>query len=100
MENYMYRRNKDGLHCIDLAKTWEKAMVAARIIAAIQDKNNKDVLVSAQTDYLGGSCSAAQTSVSRNALIRLTPPNRVTVDRVQPPIRPESRAQVRHLHRR
>ena len=47
MEPYMFRRNKNGLFCIDLAKTWEKTMVAARIIAAIQDKNKKDVLVSA-----------------------------------------------------
>lgn len=44
----MFRRNKNGLFCIDLAKTWEKTMVAARIIAAIQDKNKKDVLVSAR----------------------------------------------------
>ena len=42
----MYKRNKEGTHYIDLAKTWEKLMVAARIIAATQDKNEKDVLVS------------------------------------------------------
>jgi len=51
MEPYMYRRNKDGLYCIDLAKTWEKTMVAARIIAAIQDKNKKDVLIVSSRPY-------------------------------------------------
>ena len=46
MEPYIYKRTKEGVHYLDLAKTWEKAMVAARIIAAVQDKNPKDVLVS------------------------------------------------------
>jgi len=47
----MFRRNRDGLYCIDLAKTWEKTMVAARIIAAIQDKNKKDVLIVSSRPY-------------------------------------------------
>jgi len=51
MEGYMFRRNRDGLYCIDLAKTWEKTMVAARIIAAIQDKNKKDVLIVSSRPY-------------------------------------------------
>ena len=46
MVNYVYKRNKDGIHYLDLAKTWEKVMVAARVIAATQAKNLKDVLVS------------------------------------------------------
>lgn len=46
MAHYVYKRNKDGVHYLDLAKTWEKIMVAARIIAATQAKNQKDVLVS------------------------------------------------------
>ena len=44
MEPYMYKRNRDGIHIINISKTWEKYMIAARIIAAI--KNPKDVLVS------------------------------------------------------
>jgi small subunit ribosomal protein SAe len=35
MEPYIYKRTKEGVHYLDLAKTWEKAMVAARIIAAV-----------------------------------------------------------------
>ena len=49
MSKYMYDRNRDGIFYHDLAKTWEKTMVAARIIAAIQSKNQKDVLVSARS---------------------------------------------------
>jgi ribosomal protein S2 len=45
MVNYVYKRNKDGIHYLDLAKTWEKLMVAARVIAATQAKNLKDFLV-------------------------------------------------------
>jgi ribosomal protein S2 len=46
MKNYVYKRNKDGIHYLDISKTWEKLMVAARIIAAVSSKNPKDVLVS------------------------------------------------------
>jgi len=45
MASYVYDRTRDGVFYLDLAKTWEKAMVAARIIAAIQDKNPQDVLI-------------------------------------------------------
>jgi len=46
MRSYVYKRNKEGVHYLDLAKTWEKLMVAARIIAATTIKNKQDVLVS------------------------------------------------------
>lgn len=46
MENYIYKRTKEGIHYLNLAKTWEKLMVAARIITAVQAKCPKDVLVS------------------------------------------------------
>jgi len=45
MKNYVYKRNKDGVHYMDISKTWEKTMVAARVIAAAQAKNPKDVLI-------------------------------------------------------
>jgi small subunit ribosomal protein SAe len=44
MAPYIFKRNNEGIHIINLAKTWEKLMLAARIIAAIP--NPKDVLVS------------------------------------------------------
>ena len=51
MKPYVYKRNKDGIHYMDLNKTWEKAMVAARVIAAVQQKCKKDVLVVSNRQY-------------------------------------------------
>ena len=46
MSNYVYKRNKDGIHYLDVSKSWEKIMIAARAIVATQAKNKQDVLVS------------------------------------------------------
>jgi len=43
MEQYMWKRRADGVHIIDLQKTWEKLVLAARIIATID--NPQDVVV-------------------------------------------------------
>lgn len=43
MKPYIYTRNKDGLYYLNIAKTWEKLMISARIIAAVS--NPADVLV-------------------------------------------------------
>ena len=51
MKPYVYKRNKDGIHYMDLNKTWEKTMLAARIIAAVQAKCKKDVLVVSQRPF-------------------------------------------------
>jgi small subunit ribosomal protein SAe len=51
MRNYVYKRNKDGIHYLDIAKTWEKLMVAARIISATQAKNKQDVLIVSSRQY-------------------------------------------------
>ena len=48
MKPYIYTRNKEGIYCINIAKTWEKLMIAARIIAAVD--NPKDVLVVSNRD--------------------------------------------------
>lgn len=37
MEQYVYARKKNGVHIIDLNKTWEKLVLAARIIAAVDN---------------------------------------------------------------
>lgn len=50
MAPYMYKRNNEGIHIINVAKTWEKLMIAARIIAAIP--NPRDILVSYLNDFL------------------------------------------------
>lgn len=43
MISYVYKRRNDGIHIIHLKKTWEKLLVAARAIAAIE--NPADVCV-------------------------------------------------------
>jgi len=42
-ERYTYKRKQDGVYLINLGKTWEKLMLAARIIVAIE--NPSDVVV-------------------------------------------------------
>jgi len=49
MKRYTYKRNAEGIHLINIGKTWEKIMVAARIIVAIE--NPKDILVCSQRPY-------------------------------------------------
>lgn len=46
---YIYKRNNEGIHIINLAKSWEKLMIAARIIAAIP--NPKDILIISNREY-------------------------------------------------
>jgi len=68
MEPYIYKRTKEGVHYLDLAKTWEKAMVAARIIAAVQDKNPKDVLVVSSRQYAQRAVLKFATHTNANYL--------------------------------
>ena len=49
MESYIYKRNNEGIHIINLSRTWEKLMIAARIVAAVP--NSKDVLVVSNREY-------------------------------------------------
>jgi small subunit ribosomal protein SAe len=49
MKPYVWKRNKEGIHIINLGKTWEKLMIAARIIAGIQ--NPEEVLAVAVREY-------------------------------------------------
>ena len=48
MKDYVFRRNKEGVHIIDLQKTWEKLILAARIIVAIE--NPQDIIVIGSRD--------------------------------------------------
>jgi len=43
MRPYVWKRNKEGVHVFHLNKTWEKLMIAARVIAGIKDP--RDILV-------------------------------------------------------
>lgn len=43
METYVYKRRPDGTHVINLRRTWEKLVLAARAVVAIE--NPADVFV-------------------------------------------------------
>jgi small subunit ribosomal protein SAe len=49
MTRYTWSRRQDGIHIINLGKTWEKLMLAARIIVAIE--NPSDVCVVSARQY-------------------------------------------------
>ncbi|CAE7220839.1 unnamed protein product [Symbiodinium sp. CCMP2592] len=49
MKRYIFRRTVEGIHIIQLGKTWEKIQVAARIIVAIE--NPLDIIVASQRPY-------------------------------------------------
>ena len=49
LESYVYKRKQDGIHIINLRKTWEKLVLAARIIAGIE--NPADVCVLSSRPY-------------------------------------------------
>merc|ERR1712000_63057 len=69
MKDYIWKRRSDGLHIMNLGKTWEKLMLAARIITAIE--NPQDVVcISARpygqravlkfAQYTGAQCIAGR----------------------------------------
>lgn len=49
MKRYIFRRTQDGIHLLDLGKSWEKIMVAARVIVTIE--NPAEILVVSQRPY-------------------------------------------------
>jgi len=49
MEQYIFKRRGDGINIINLKKTWEKLMLAARAVAAIE--NPEDVYVVSSRAY-------------------------------------------------
>jgi len=49
MKRYVFRRTVDGIHIMHLGKTWEKLMVAARVMVAIE--NPMDIIVASQRPY-------------------------------------------------
>merc|ERR1719357_1787024 len=49
MEQYIFKKRNDGVNIINLKKTWEKLLLAARAIAAVE--NPQDVYVVASRPY-------------------------------------------------
>lgn len=46
MEQYVYKRRQDGVHIINLRRTWEKLLLAARAIVAIEQPSEVYVISS------------------------------------------------------
>jgi len=49
MQRYVFRRRNDGIYIINLGKTWEKLLMAARVIVAIE--NPQDIIVQSARPY-------------------------------------------------
>uniref|UniRef100_A0A8C3FXF1 Small ribosomal subunit protein uS2 n=1 Tax=Chrysemys picta bellii TaxID=8478 RepID=A0A8C3FXF1_CHRPI len=49
MEQYIYKRKSDGIYIINLKRTWEKLLLAARAIAAIENPADVSVISSRNT---------------------------------------------------
>ncbi|KAL9271237.1 Small ribosomal subunit protein uS2-like protein [Drosera capensis] len=49
MERYVFKRRADGIYIINIGKTWEKLMLAARVIVAIE--NPQDIIVQSARPY-------------------------------------------------
>jgi len=76
MDPYMFKRNREGIHIINISKTWEKIMLAARIIASI--KNPKDILVSSKRKWLVSDFSrSSQAESTLRELSSSSPPTPV-----------------------
>jgi len=72
MLNYVWKRRADGVHIINLGKTWEKLVLAARIIVAIE--NPKDICVISARPYGQRAVLKFATFIGANAIAgRFTP---------------------------
>jgi small subunit ribosomal protein SAe len=49
MKEYIWRRRNDGVHILNIGKTWEKLILAARVIVAIE--NPEDVIAISARPY-------------------------------------------------
>jgi small subunit ribosomal protein SAe len=49
MTEYIWRRRNDGVHILNIGKTWEKIVLAARVIVAIE--NPEDVIAISARPY-------------------------------------------------
>jgi len=72
MGDYIWRRKKDGIHVLNIGKTWEKIMLAARVIVAIE--NPEDVVaISARPWGMRAVLKFAHYTGSQSIAGRFTP---------------------------
>jgi len=72
MEQYVYKRRADGVYLINLKKTWEKLLLAARAIVAVE--NQGDVCVISARPYAQRAILKFASHTGSNAIAgRFTP---------------------------
>jgi small subunit ribosomal protein SAe len=72
MEQYIFKRRNDGVNIINLKKTWEKLMLSARAIAAIE--NPEDVYVVSSRAFGQRACLKFARYIGATAIAgRFTP---------------------------
>jgi len=72
MKEYIWRRRNDGVHILNIGKTWEKLMLAARVIVAIE--NPEDVVaISARPYGMRAVLKFAHYTGSQSIAGRFTP---------------------------
>lgn len=72
MQDYIWRRRNDGVHILNIGKTWEKMVLAARVIAAIE--NPEDVIaISARPYGMRAVLKFAHYTGSQSIAGRFTP---------------------------
>jgi len=70
--HYVEGRRKDGVHLIHLGKTWEKLMMAARMIVAVENPN--DIIVVCARTYGQRACLKFAQQIGAQAVVgRFTP---------------------------
>lgn len=67
MSRYIWKRRKDGVYLFDLQKTWEKIVLAARVIVAIE--NPQDVACISGTKFGERAISKFASYTGANALL-------------------------------
>jgi len=72
MERYVFARRKDGIHVIDLHTTWQKLILAARVIVAIENPRDTCV-ISARLHGQRAVLKFAQYTGSQYIAGRFTP---------------------------
>jgi len=72
MESYVYKRRSDGVYLINLKKTWEKLLLAARAIVAVE--NSSDICVISARPYAQRAILKFASHTGANAIAgRFTP---------------------------
>ena len=61
---YVYKRRADGIHLINLGKTWEKLVLAARVLAAVENPADIVVISSRTYGHRAGLKCAANTGAT------------------------------------